>query len=69
VQVVRPRERQSPIRFVRLSYFDPQKEGPAKFWTPLAAVGFPDWDAGWLLTYLLAYLPAMFLLRRLLRLP
>jgi pyruvate,water dikinase len=69
VQVVRPRDRQSPIRFVRLTYFDPQKEGPAKFWTPLAAVGFSGGDAGWLVTYMLAYLPAMFLLRWLLRLP
>ena len=32
----------------------------------LRALGF-TWDAGWLWTYLIVYLPAMFLARKLLR--
>jgi uncharacterized membrane protein (DUF106 family) len=34
------------------------------FWAPLARMGLAHWDAGWMITYLLAYLPAMFLFRR-----
>jgi hypothetical protein len=49
VQVVRPHDPNSPIRFVRLAYSTPKSEGSAKFWAPLAAVGWSRWEAGWLL--------------------
>jgi len=51
----------------RIAY--PPRERPATLWAPLAPFGRPDWDAGWLIIYLLAYLPAMFLCRWLLRIP
>lgn len=69
VQVVRPAARTSPIKLVKVTYFEPKKQARPMFWTPLAGLGWPNWDTGWLLAYLLAYLPAMFLLRWLLRLP
>jgi len=52
---------------VRIAY--PPRERPAILWAPLAPFGRPDWDPGWLVIYLLAYLPAMFLCRWLLRIP
>ena len=55
----------SPIRSVRIVYPSPGRE--RVFWAPLAFVGKPHWDAGWLLTYLIAYLPVMYLLRWLLK--
>ena len=52
----------SPVRSIRIVY-PPPPQNPV-FWAPLATLGWSNWDAGWLITYLLAYLPAMFLLRR-----
>jgi len=52
----------SPVRSIRIVY-PPPPQKPV-FWAPLATLGWGNWDAGWLITYLLAYLPAMFLLRR-----
>ena len=69
VQVVRPADRASPIKLVKVTYFEAKRPGRSTFWAPLARLGWSGWDAGWLLTYLLAYLPAMFLLRWLLRIP
>ncbi|MDP6635657.1 MAG: PEP-utilizing enzyme, partial [Phycisphaerae bacterium] len=56
---------QSPIKSARVIY--PPPETRRIFWTPLAWFGDNQWDAGWLLTYLLAYLPVMFCLRWILR--
>ena len=55
----------SPIKSARVIY--PPSETRRIFWTPLAWFGNNQWDAGWLLTYLLAYLPVMFCLRWILR--
>ena len=54
-----------PIRSARIVY--PPAANKRIFWAPLAAVGNDRWDAGWLLTYLMAYLPVMFGLRWMLR--
>ena len=56
---------ESPIRSARAIY--PPPETKRIFWTPLAWLGDNQWDAGWLLTYLLAYLPVMFVVRWILR--
>ena len=55
----------SPIRSAMVDY--PPPKARRIFWTPLAMFGNNQWDAGWLLTYLLAYLPVMFFLRWILR--
>ena len=55
----------SPLKSARVIY--PPPEGKRFFWTPLAWLTDNQWDAGWLLTYLLAYLPVMFCLRWILR--
>jgi len=52
---------ESPIKSARVIY--PPPETRRIFWTPLAWFGNNLWDAGWLLTYLLVYLPVMFFLR------
>jgi len=70
----------SPVRSVRLAYSKPETK--RVFWAPLARFGWAEgkgwthtllawtaWDWGWLVTYILAYLPAMFALRRLLGIP
>jgi hypothetical protein len=67
VQVMRPADGASPIRMVKVVYVEPKTQGGRAFWTPLAALGWP-WDAGWLLLYIVAYLPAMLLCRWALRL-
>ena len=54
-----------PIYSVTVQY--PRPAGRQVFWTPLAPFGW-HWDLGWLGVYLLAYLPALWLTRRLLRL-
>ena len=56
---------ESPIKAARVIY--PPPETRRIFWTPLAWFGNNLWDAGWLLTYLLVYLPVMFFLRWILR--
>jgi hypothetical protein len=56
---------QSPIKSARVIY--PPTDTERIFWTPMALFGDNQWDAGWLLTYLLAYLPVMFLARMILR--
>jgi pyruvate,water dikinase len=51
----------SPLISTKVVY--PPPEQPRYFWRPLAGVGLPHWEAGWLLTYLVVYLPVMFGLR------
>jgi phosphohistidine swiveling domain-containing protein/uncharacterized membrane protein (DUF106 family) len=67
VQVMRPADGVSPIRMVKVVYVEPKTQGGRAFWTPMAALGWP-WDAGWLLLYIVVYLPAMLLCRWTLRL-
>jgi len=53
-----------PLRTLSVTYKSPQ--APPPFWQPGIRLGW-HWDAGWLWTYLIAYLPAMLLAKRLLR--
>ena len=69
VQVVRPAEAASPIKWVKVRYLAAKTQRQEQFWAPLASWGWTDWDTGWLLTYLLVYLPLMLALRWCLRLP
>ncbi len=55
----------APIISARVIYPPPKTK--RFFWTPLVWLQDNQWDAGWLLTYLLAYLPVMFCLRWILR--
>ena len=55
----------SPIRSAAIVY--PPPEIKRILWAPLAWLGNDQWDAGWLLIYLVAYLPVMFTLRWILR--
>lgn len=66
VQAVRSTDPESPLLWVRVSYSQPKQAGGEVFWAPVAGA-WPR-DIGWLGVYLLAYLPAMFLCRWLLRL-
>ncbi|MGE5609586.1 MAG: hypothetical protein ACM359_10060, partial [Bacillota bacterium] len=54
-----------PLRSLKVTYDPPHQK--RVFWMPLAILGGSHWDAGWLLVYLLAYLPVMFGLKWLLR--
>ena len=46
----------------KIVYTKPEKK--RVFWTPLAWIGMGHWDLGWMMTYLVAYLPAVFVFRR-----
>jgi hypothetical protein len=54
----------NPLRSLKIVY--PPRETKPSFWTPLSIVGLPAWDLGWLGVYLISYLPAMFVFRRVL---
>jgi pyruvate,water dikinase len=68
VQWVQSADPASPIRWLKVSYAEAKTRGSDRFWTPLAAWGWGDWDTGWLLTYLAVYVPLMLVLRWCLRL-
>jgi hypothetical protein len=68
VQVVRPHDSTGPIQWVRVMYSQQKTRGQDVFWAPLSVWGW-GFDFGWLLTYILIYVPAMFALRFALRLP
>jgi len=55
----------APLRSLKVVY--PPPDAKLTFWAPLSLVGLGDWDLGWLGVYLVSYLPAMFVFRRLLR--
>lgn len=55
------------LRAATIVYPKPPPGTP--FFSPLARLGYPGLDIGWLGVYLLTYLPTMLLLRRILRLP
>jgi len=67
VQVARP-DGDSSIELIKVTCFEQKRQGQDAFWTPLAASGC-SWDMGWLALYILAYVPAMLVLRWLLRIP
>ncbi|MCM2373736.1 PEP/pyruvate-binding domain-containing protein [Aporhodopirellula aestuarii] len=54
---------------VSLEVIHPRPLTQQLFWTPLATLGGPAWDFGWLGAYLVAYLAVMMLGKRLLRIP
>ncbi|EMI42619.1 PEP/pyruvate-binding domain-containing protein [Rhodopirellula sp. SWK7] len=54
---------------VSLEVIHPRPLTQRIFWTPLASVGGPAWDFGWLGAYLVAYLAVMLIGKRLLRIP
>jgi hypothetical protein len=56
------------VHDLRVSFADPRPAGDRAFWRPFAALGWM-WDAGWLGLYLVAYVPAMFLFKKLFRIP
>jgi len=68
-QVVRPAGGDSPVRQIKVVYSEQKQRGHNVFWAPFAARGWPEWDLGWLWTYILSYLPVMFLFRWVLRIP
>jgi len=53
---------QSPIRAVEVIY--PAPEQKRIFWAPLARLDWPNLEVGWLMTYLIVYVPAMLIARR-----
>lgn len=62
-----------PIQNIRVLYIQQKTAGQDHFWKPAdrihALMGGPVWLAPWLIVYLLAYIPAMFLAKRLFRVP
>jgi len=55
------------IKSIKVNYPRPLSQN--KFCTPLASIGGPSWDIGWLGVYLLSYLPLMFVFKALLKVP
>jgi hypothetical protein len=76
LQVVRP-QADSPIDRVTVTYQFPRTLGDRVFFAPLERIpmqvlqdrGWSRWDAGWLLTYIAAYLLTLAPVRWLLRIP
>ena len=58
----------SGIQSVRVTYREQLVKGGKIFWKPVEFLVL-SWLPAWLIVYLIAYLPPMFLLRRILRLP
>jgi rifampicin phosphotransferase len=58
----------SPIQKIKVSYREKKTKDDQIFWTPFAALGW-KWNVGWLMAYLIAYIPAMFGLRGVLKIP
>jgi phosphohistidine swiveling domain-containing protein len=57
-----------PVHELSVEYREARVRGDRIFWAPFARFGW-SWDAGWLGVYLIVYLPVMFALRFILRLP
>ncbi len=67
LQVVRPVD--SPVIRVVVLYQESQATAkPPPFVRPFAWAGW-DWDMGWIMLYIVVYVPAMLLVKRLLRVP
>jgi len=73
VQVVLARDPTQPVRTLKVIYSENKTKGQDLFWKPAddlhARLGSPGWLAPWLMVYLLAYIPAMFLAKLLFRVP
>ena len=55
------------LKSVTVNY--PRSLHKGVFWAPLAKIGGPAWDFGWLGVYLLVYLPLMFIAKILFKVP
>jgi hypothetical protein len=53
---------------IKLKIVHPRSDQKQTFWKPVAYFG-NQWDAGWLWLYLITYIPLMFLLKWLMRIP
>ena len=73
VQAVKCSGPAQPIQNIKVLYASQKTEGKDLFWKPMdhihALLGNPVWLAPWLIVYLLVYIPAMFLAKRLFRVP
>lgn len=58
-----------PIRELRVSYAHKLERGADVFWAPVERFTVPPLLSGWLLVYILAYLPSMYLARWMMRVP
>ena len=68
VQVVRPTDANHPVELVKVAYREQLVKGSNVFWQPIEWM-VASWMPGWLIVYLLVYIPAMFLLKWSLRVP
>ncbi|MCC5843459.1 MAG: hypothetical protein JJU05_04330 [Verrucomicrobia bacterium] len=58
-----------PLRELRISYAQTHERDGLVFWKPVERFVRPPLLSGWLLVYLLAYVPGMYLMRFILRVP
>ncbi|MCX6873524.1 MAG: PEP-utilizing enzyme [Verrucomicrobia bacterium] len=68
VQITRPQAPGHPVEWVKVAYRQQLVQGSNIFWQPVEWLVKP-WLPGWLMVYLLVYLPAMFVLKWSLRVP
>jgi len=68
VQVARSPAADHPVELVKVAYREQLIQGGNVFWQPVQWM-VTSWLPGWLIVYLLVYLPAMFLLKWSLRVP
>jgi len=68
VQIARPKATGHPAEWVKVAYRQRDVRGANVFWQPVEWMVKP-WLPGWLIVYLLVYLPAMFVLKWSLRVP
>lgn len=68
MQVVRGKDK-TPFREMRVSYARNLERGADVFWPPVERFTSPPLLSGWLVVYILAYLPAMYISRWILRVP
>ncbi|MCX6996964.1 MAG: PEP-utilizing enzyme [Kiritimatiellaeota bacterium] len=68
VQLARPPAAGHPVEWVKVAYRGRVVQGANVFWPPVEWL-VRSWLPGWLIVYLLVYLPAMFALKWLLRVP
>jgi len=68
VQVVRPTTENHPIELVKVAYREQLVKDGNVFWPPVEWM-VTSWLPGWLIVYLLAYLPIMIILKFVFRVP
>jgi pyruvate,water dikinase len=68
VQIARPDVEDHPLKWVKVAYKQHAVRGSNTFWQPVEWLVKP-WLPGWLIVYVLVYLPAMFVLKWSLRIP